>query len=106
MRSPRSKVFSDAILKSNVNTLVIRNAVELPIKGTDATSLDFSNQDFGPDELVLISSLVIPFTAAVNSVSEVNKVANRSKAFGPIPMSLISSFDGSTVRRSLHRVSN
>eukprot|EP01050_Picozoa_sp_SAG11_P012927 SAG11_NODE_1472_length_4841_cov_2.468157_5_plen_516_part_01 len=72
-----AKVFSDAVLKSNVNTLVIGNDIEIPIKGTVATSLDFSNQDFGPGELVLISSLVIPFSALL---SEVNLSTN--KCFG------------------------
>eukprot|EP01050_Picozoa_sp_SAG11_P001689 SAG11_NODE_76_length_18005_cov_6.523958_13_plen_1375_part_00 len=67
----------ESIQKSNIKTLVIGKSTSLAVGGSDATSLDYSDQDLGPGEIMLISSLVIPTTPGV-----VELVISDNKCFG------------------------
>merc|ERR1712159_501377 len=66
-----------SIQKSNIKTLVIGKSASLAVGGSDATSLDYSDQDLGPGEIMLISSLAIPTTPGVVEV-----VISENKCFG------------------------
>merc|ERR1712159_118719 len=57
-----------SIQKSNIKTLVIGKSASLAVGGSGATSLDYSDQDLGPGEIMLISALVIPTTPGVVEV--------------------------------------
>eukprot|EP01050_Picozoa_sp_SAG11_P020415 SAG11_NODE_3436_length_2448_cov_5.228608_1_plen_643_part_10 len=61
-------VLIESIQKSNIETLVIGKSVSIVVGGSDATSLDYSDQDLGPGEIMLISALVIPTTPGLVGV--------------------------------------
>eukprot|EP01050_Picozoa_sp_SAG11_P009847 SAG11_NODE_957_length_6394_cov_4.145512_1_plen_345_part_00 len=70
-------VLIESIQKSNIENLVIGKSVSIAVGGSDATSLDYSDQDLGPGEVMLISALVIPTTPGVVEV-----VISQNKCFG------------------------
>jgi hypothetical protein len=51
----------------------MKDPISISVGGSDAvaamTVLDYSNQDIGPGELMMISSLIIPFSAATKEVN-------------------------------------
>ena len=54
-----AKALADVIPTSSIQTLVIGpKATVVPVHGSDATSLEFSNQGLGPGELIVISSAI------------------------------------------------
>jgi len=60
----------DAIPNSGIKTLTIGKDIQIDIGVTsDETWLDYSNQNLGPGELMLISALVIPTTPGVVEVN-------------------------------------
>ena len=53
------KALADAIPKSKIQTLVIGpKATTVPVQQVEVTALDFSAQDLGPAELMMISSVM------------------------------------------------
>jgi hypothetical protein len=64
-----------AIQSSKLQTIVIgmKDPISISVGGSDTvaamTALNYSNQDIGPGELMMISSLIIPFSAAVNLIN-------------------------------------
>ena len=78
-----AKALADVIPASKVQTLVIGDGVEISTRGSEAETLDFSNKGFGPGEVVLISALVIPFSAVISEIV-FEKVVRPT---GPMPMS-------------------
>ena len=71
------KALADAIPKSKIQTLVIGpKATTVPVQQADVTALDFSAQDLGPAELMMISS-VMHFNAGLSKVN-----LSTNKCFG------------------------
>ena len=73
------KALADAIPKSKIQTLVIGpKATTVPVQQADVTSLDFSAQDLGPAELMVISSMM-PFIAGIKDINiSKNRIGTRS----------------------------
>ena len=66
-----AKALADVIPKSKLQTLVIGKEAKncsVPVAASDVMTLDFSNQDLGPGELMLISSVVIPVSTAMTEI--------------------------------------
>ena len=63
------KALADAIPTSKIETLVIGKDCLVPVAVSDVTTLDCSNQNLGPGELMLISSVVIPVSTALSEVN-------------------------------------
>jgi hypothetical protein len=88
--------FSDSVLKSNVKTLTFGPksvfTVSIGVSSQEKT-LDYSNQDFGPGELMLISSLVIPFSPALTALNVMkNPIGEDGLA------ALVSAIEGTAVK--------
>ena len=71
----------ESIQRSNIKTLVIGKSASLAVDGSDATSLDYSDQDLGTGEIMLISALVISTTPGLAEV-----VISGNKCFGWITL--------------------
>jgi hypothetical protein len=72
----------NVIPDTKLQTIVIGKSVSISVGGSDPelakmTSLDYSDQGFGPGELMMISSLVMPYIAAVQLLN-----ISANKCFG------------------------
>jgi hypothetical protein len=78
-----ARALLQAIPSSKLQTIVIgmKDPISITVGGSDAvaamTALDYSNQDIGPAELMMISSLIIPFSATIRLLN-----ISANKCFG------------------------
>ena len=67
------KAFADVIPQTKIQTLVIGpKATVVPLHQSEVTSLDFSSQDLGPAELIMISAVM----SFIPELSELNLESN------------------------------
>ena len=70
-----ARALLQAIQSSKLQTIVIgmKDPISISVGGSDTvaamTALDYSNQDIGLGELMMISSLIIPFSAALDEIT-------------------------------------